>query len=172
MSVTDSRVRTLLTDTEFNGVVASVKGNNPGMAEELAARIVGEGLKFVATAAHFRTEPISPSRVVDEGWHALILHTALYAELCGRLGGFVHHYPETPETSRHDGGAIARTVALIEEAGYTPDMELWKGQEKELVTVAAPFWHTPRPGGCGPIGPQGPRHCSSGGDSGEQTPKN
>lgn len=171
MSLTASEVRTLFTAAEFDGVVATVKGNNPGMADGLAGRIVAEGPKFVAAAAQFRTVPISPARVVDEGWHAFILHTALYAELRGRLGGFVHHYPETPETSRHDDDAIARTVAPIEEAGYALEMELWQGEKRELVTVAAPFWHTPRPGGCRPIGPEGPRLCSSGGNSGEQEPK-
>lgn len=161
-------VRDPLTIDEFKGVVATARGNNPGMTNELAERIVCEGLKFVATAAEFRTVPIAPSRVADEGWHALILHTALYAELCGRLGGFVHHYPERPGTSRHDDEAMERTVALIEEAGYRPDAELWQSPDKELVTVAAPFWHTPKPGGCGPIDPKGPQHCNS---AGEQKPK-
>ncbi|MCQ4084463.1 hypothetical protein NGB36_28785 [Streptomyces sp. RB6PN25] len=57
---------------------------------------------------------------------------------------------------------MARTVTLIEEAGYTTDMELWRSPEKELVTAEANCSRTLRPGGCGPIGPEGPRHCSSG----------
>lgn len=152
----------LLSKDQFDAVTATALGNNPDMDGETARRIVGEGLKFLATAARFRTVPISPSRVVDEGWHALILHTALYADLCTRLGGFVHHFPEPSDPSRHDDEIMARTVALIEEAGYSPDMELWRSPDKELVPVGANCSHTPRPGGCGPIGPEGPRHCSSG----------
>jgi hypothetical protein len=153
-----SNVRDLLSPGESDAATATVLDNNPGMGTETAGRIVDEALKFVAAAAQFRTVPISPSRVVDEGWHALILHTALYAELCERLGGMVHHYPERPDTSRHDDEIMARTVALIGEAGYTPDMELWRSPDRELVTVAASCSHTPKPGGCGPIGPGGPKH--------------
>jgi hypothetical protein len=157
-----TEVRNLLSEDEFAGVLATVVDNNVDIPEQMAARIVDEALKFVATAAQFRTVPTSPSRVVDEGWHALILHTAVYARLCERLGGFVHHYPERPEPDRHDDEIMARTVALVEEAGYSPDMELWRSPEMELVSVGAQCSHTPRPGGCGPIGPEGPRHCSSG----------
>lgn len=147
--------RNLLTPENFTGVVHTVLDNNPGMASDTAERIVQDALKFVATARTFPTMPITPSRVVDEGWHALILHTAVYAELCERLGGFVHHYPERPDASRHDPDALARTVALIEEAGYTPDYELWTGPTRALVAVAADCSHTPVPGGCGPINPGG-----------------
>ncbi|MGW7007606.1 glycine-rich domain-containing protein [Streptomyces sp. NPDC054933] len=154
--------RDLLTTTEFDAVLSTVARNNPGMPTETAGQIVEEGLKFVATAAQFRTVRIAPSRVVDEGWHALILHTRLYAALCERLGGFVHHYPEPGDPSRHNDEVMARTVALIGEAGYMPDVGLWRSPDKELVAVAANCSHTPKPGGCGPIGPQGPKHCSSG----------
>jgi phage tail protein X len=143
----------LVSATTFDGVTATVLDNNPGMAAATAGRIVTEALKFVATAATFPTVRITPSNVVDEGWHALILHTRPYADLCERLGRFVHHYPERPDPSRHDSDALARTVALIEEAGYTPDHELWTGPTRALVAVAANCSHTPVPGGCGPINP-------------------
>ncbi len=158
----DPSVRRLLGDEQFNGVVFTVLDNNPGMADGTAERIVTEALKFVATARTFPTARVTPSNVVDEGWHALILHTDVYAELCGKLGGFVHHYPE-----RHDEAALIRTVALIEEAGYTPDHELWTGPTRALVSVAANCSHTPVPGGCGPINPGGcASHCNGGGGGG------
>ncbi|MFJ3220324.1 glycine-rich domain-containing protein [Kitasatospora sp. NPDC086801] len=160
-------VRSLLTPDQFNGVVFTVLDSNPGMAPAMAERIVIEALKFVATARTFPKVRITPSNVVDEGWHALILHTRPYAELCGRLGGFVHHYPERPDPERHDEAALVRTVALIEEAGYTPDRELWTGPTRALVAVAAQCSHTPVPGGCGPINPGGcASHCNGGGGGG------
>ncbi|MFF9645570.1 glycine-rich domain-containing protein [Kitasatospora aureofaciens] len=160
-------VRTLRTPGQFDQVVCTVLDNNPGMAADLAERIVTEALKFVAAARMFPTVRITPSNVVDEGWHALILHTRVYAELCDRLGGFVHHYPERPDPERHDADALARTVTLIEETGYTPDYELWIGRPRELVAVAAQCSHTPVPGGCGPINPGGcASHCSGGGGGG------
>ncbi|CAM5336369.1 putative protein OS=Streptomyces rimosus subsp. rimosus (strain ATCC / DSM 40260 / JCM 4667 / NRRL 2234) OX=1265868 GN=SRIM_028980 PE=4 SV=1 [Streptomyces rimosus subsp. rimosus] len=123
-------VRALLTPAAFGGVVATVIDNNPGMDEATATRIVAEALKFVDAAATFPTVKITPSRVVDEGWHALILHTAPYATVCERLGRFVHHYPERPDPGRHDPHALTRTAALIEQAGHSVDGELWTGPAK------------------------------------------
>jgi len=144
--------RDLLTGEQFTGVVNTVLGNNPGMAPGLAQRITAEALGFLAACAHDRQAPIAPSLVVDEGWHALILHTDLYARLCERLGGFIHHYPQLPDDTEHDPDTIARTVRLIELAGCTPDPELWAGPGEQPFAVAAKTWHTPTgPGGCGPI---------------------
>ncbi|MBO8193867.1 hypothetical protein ITI46_19685 [Streptomyces oryzae] len=118
-------VRHLIAPDAFRGVVATVMDNNPGMDEPTAARAVEEALKFVVAAAKFPTEPMRPLRLVDEGWHALILHTALYAKLCARLGRFVHHHPDGPDTTDHVSDGHLRTVALMEEAGLSPDRDLW-----------------------------------------------
>ncbi|TXS15537.1 hypothetical protein EAO70_16170 [Streptomyces sp. adm13(2018)] len=153
-------VRSLLSDAAFNGVMHTVLDDNPGWDASYAGRIVEEALKFVVAASLFPTAPISPTKEVDEGWHALILHTHLYATLCSRLGRTVHHYPERPEAARRDPDVITRTVALIEQAGYTPDPELWTGRVGQLVGVVR---HTP-PGGCGPINPG---NCATHGGGGD-----
>ncbi len=51
---------------------------------------------------------LRPSRVVDEGWHALILHTRVYSELCEGVGRFVHHMPEPSDGSRHNPAELIR----------------------------------------------------------------
>jgi hypothetical protein len=156
-------VRALLSPAAFEGVVATVIDNNPDMNEATAKRIVTEALKFVDAAARFPTIKITPSNVVDEGWHALILHTNLYAKLCEGLGRFVHHWPERPNAERHDVHALTRTAAVIEHAGHTVDSALWTAPTKALVSVAANCSHTPKPGGCGPINPGNcASHCSGG----------
>ncbi|MEU8760731.1 hypothetical protein [Streptomyces sp. NPDC048659] len=153
--------RALLSDTAFNGVMYTVLDNNPDWDPFYAGRIAEEALKFVAAAALFPQVKISPTEEVDQGWHALILHTHLYATLCSRLGRTVHHYPERPEAARHDPDTLARTMALIEQAGYTPDTALWAGRRDMLVGVTR---HTPMPGGCGTINPgKCASHCNSGG---------
>ncbi|MFE3762256.1 hypothetical protein ACFXPI_10885 [Streptomyces sp. NPDC059104] len=135
--------RALLTDAEFSGVLATVLDINPGMDISLASDIVVEALKFVAAGARTRVG-IAPSRVVDEGWHALILHTALYQNLCARLGGdFVHHYPERPDTGRYDPAVHERTLDAIRAAGYEPRLQLWAGPEDDLVSVSANCQHAP-----------------------------
>ena len=151
-------VRALVGETYFTGAVHTVLDNNPGMEASTAERIVTEAIKFVCAASLFPKVRIAPTRVVDEGWHALILHTHPYDSFCNRLGRKVHHYPERPDASRHDPDVITRTMALIEQAGYTVDSELWVDPQRSLVTVAANCSHTQKPGGCGPINPGG---CAS-----------
>lgn len=142
--------RGLLAGAEFAAVTATVLDNNPGMNEQTAGRITVEALAFVATAAANPGAPIAPSRIVDEGWHALVLHTALYARLCERLGTFVHHYPERPDPTRQGQDVIERTVTLMRAAGHSPDMDLWTTPLAGAIDVAANCGHAPR---CGPIEP-------------------
>ncbi|MDT0306346.1 hypothetical protein RM780_05145 [Streptomyces sp. DSM 44917] len=163
-------VSALLTPAGWQGVIATVSDNNPAADEATARRIFAEALKFVDTAARFPTAFMTPSNVVDEGWHALILHTNLYENLCRRLGRFVHHWPERPDARRHDGHALAGTVALIEQAGHLVDGALWRGPGSTLVGVVANCSHTPKPGGCGPINPGNcASHCSGGSGGGNVT---
>lgn len=86
----------LLDQADFDAVTATVMDNNLGMAQGLAERIVIEALAFVVTAARNPGAPIAPPRIVDEGGHALVFHTAVYARLCGRLGVFVRSGPPRP----------------------------------------------------------------------------
>ncbi|MFI0897045.1 glycine-rich domain-containing protein [Streptomyces sp. NPDC020983] len=140
----------LLPAADHAAVTATVMDNNPGMTEDTAGRILDQALAFVATAARNPLVPIAPSRTVDEGWHALVLHTAVYARLCDRLGAFVHHYPERPDTARQGHDVIERTVALLAAEGYAPDPDLWMPPSDTSVPVAASCGHSPR---CGPIEP-------------------
>ncbi|MGW7367648.1 hypothetical protein ACWGI8_30560 [Streptomyces sp. NPDC054841] len=138
--------RALLTDAQFNDVRATILGNNPGMEPELAGQILVDALAFVAAAASSPGRALVPSRVVDEGWHALILHTSLYHQLCARFGTFVHHLPERPDPGRHDEAVIERTIAHIEAAGYSVDRDLWRGPTDTLVSVAAECQHSDESG--------------------------
>ncbi|RCG19801.1 hypothetical protein DTL70_24140 [Streptomyces diacarni] len=74
------------------------------MSQVVAERIVAEALAFVAACTQPTSRGLRPSRTVDEGWHALILHTRGYEGLCGRLGRFIHHVPEPPRPGRHHPG--------------------------------------------------------------------
>ncbi|MFD6874548.1 MULTISPECIES: hypothetical protein [unclassified Streptomyces] len=126
MTLTIQDPRTLITRSEFEAVAATVGSNNPDMGQADAERITLEALKFVATAARF-PGGMRPSRTVDEGWHALILHTKIYAKLCHDLGRFVHHIPELPDPTRHNPGALDRTQQRIAKAGFAVDAALWRG---------------------------------------------
>ncbi|MEH0584467.1 hypothetical protein QA942_10290 [Streptomyces sp. B21-106] len=136
--------RMLITDEQFASCRTTVMDANPAMAEEMAGRIVEEGLKFVAACSRNPGVGLAPSRIVDEGWHALILHTALYADLCERLGGdFVHHFPGWDPTN-YDPPILDRTREKITELGWEADPQLWGPPTgATLTSVAAKCQHSP-----------------------------
>lgn len=143
-------VRELITPEQFLDVASTVQRNNDGMAANVAEAITEEALKFVAACSAAPRARLKPSRVVDEGWHALILHTSVYAQLCRSLHRFVHHVPERPDVTRHDPGALARTQAAIKAAGYDPNPAMWNGPTDNSIPVAASCEHSePPPAGCG-----------------------
>lgn len=118
----------LLTGDEANRVAALVVRDNEGVTDQaLALNIVDEALKFLAAAAGNtgKGKALRPSRVVDMGWHALILHTELYMTLCHKLGRYIHHRPEGPETLRRDATTLDDTTEAIRAAGYAPNEYLW-----------------------------------------------
>ena len=61
-----------------------------------AAILFDELENFLAASSAARQVP---TRLLDEAWHAFILHTREYAEYCsGRFGKLIHHIPENPKT--------------------------------------------------------------------------
>ncbi|MFF0216936.1 glycine-rich domain-containing protein [Streptomyces vinaceus] len=117
--------RHLLSDEGFARVAHLVMRDNEGVDRALAERIVDEALKFVVAAATTFGRRLRPSKTVDMGWHALILHTEMYRQLCASVDRFVDHRPEGPETLKRDADTLARTMEAIREAGYEPDAYLW-----------------------------------------------
>lgn len=91
---------------------------------------------FLAACA-VATEPLAPSEVVDEFWHAFIVRTVPYAEFCERVAGrFIHHVPEDDEAQvPEDGGRAAkaesgnavraRTIEAIAAVGREVDLAFW-----------------------------------------------
>ncbi|MER8266961.1 hypothetical protein ABT007_22490 [Streptomyces griseus] len=136
--------RGLITDERFTSCRSTVMDANPDMSQDLAGRIVEEGLKFVAACSRNPGVGLAPSRIVDEGWHALILHTAMYAELCEGLGGnFVHHFPGYDPTN-YDPSILDRTRQAMADLGYVADVQLWgEPSDEMLASVAAKCQHAP-----------------------------
>ncbi|GAA2084572.1 hypothetical protein GCM10009801_45830 [Streptomyces albiaxialis] len=152
--------RELINTEEFAAVTATVSRANPDMKQETAERIVADALAFTAAGAVYPMARLRPSRIVDEGWHALILNTRVYERLCTRLGRFVHHVPEPGDPSRHDASELARTQAMIRQAGYTTHADLWRPPTDRTILVAANCEHSPPPpegaceaGDCSNTGP-------------------
>ncbi len=95
-----------------------------------AERVVRQALVFLVACARDAGAPLAPSRTVDAGWHAFILHTREYAEFCDRVAGrFIHHAPDE-ETGGDRTEAAARTEATVDamrRMGLPVDVELWAG---------------------------------------------
>ncbi|MCC9306447.1 hypothetical protein LN042_04870 [Kitasatospora sp. RB6PN24] len=127
---------------DFASVVHTVLDNNPGMEGRQATRITCEAIKFVVAGAMFPEHAMAPSRIVDEGWHALIVHTELYARLCAKFGPFVHHTPGY-NPMFFDPPILDRTEELIRAAGFEVDEELWVGPTDDRIPVAANCQHSP-----------------------------
>ncbi|MBT2489109.1 hypothetical protein J7E96_11360 [Streptomyces sp. ISL-96] len=134
--------RDLINPEDLAAVAASIQWSNPGMAPDVAEAITLEALKFEAACAAHPTAGLAPSRVVDEGWHALILNTRVKASLAARLGYFVHHVPEAPDLDNRSTDSLIRTQEAIRSAGYTPRPEMWTDPTDGSIPVRASCQHS------------------------------
>ncbi|MEU8688827.1 hypothetical protein [Streptomyces sp. NPDC048665] len=119
--------RTLIGDDMRATLVANMRDKFPQLTEEKAGRGVGQMLAFLAACA-YSERPLSPSPLVDDFWHAFLLHTKAYREFCEEsFGRFLDHQPGYLDPEEHGGGKVlrARTVDAITLAGYEIDMEFW-----------------------------------------------
>ncbi|MBF6053889.1 hypothetical protein GO002_18710 [Streptomyces eurocidicus] len=108
-------------------IAADVCAKYDHVPADMAQRGVGQMLAFVAASAA-GGQPLSPSPLVDDFWHAFVLRTKAYADFCQeRFGRFVHHQPGVLDREEHGGGKElrARTVEAIQAAGYAVDLEFW-----------------------------------------------
>lgn len=120
---------TLVDPEVTDRLVRRVTTDHPNVDHATARRIVGQAAAFIAASGQQPGQSLSPSELVDYGWHAFILHTVDYADFCQRVAGqFVHHVPTHDESEQAPGMALAareRTINAIQAAGYTVDAELW-----------------------------------------------
>ena len=99
------------------------------VGSDYAACIVRQTLVFLKACADNTTgQKLSPSVQIDPGWHAFVLHAEDYAEFCDRIAGrFIHHRPMMDADIR-SGNALKRTIAALQETGYSVDLELWESR--------------------------------------------
>jgi len=124
---TATDARTLISTELRETLVDNMRAKFPQLTEEKAARGVGQMLAFLAACA-YSEKPLSPSPLVDDFWHAFLLHTKAYREFCEEnFGRFLDHQPGYLDPEEHGGGKVlrARTVDAITLAGYEIDLEFW-----------------------------------------------
>lgn len=137
-----------VTDEVFACLARRVMAED-GVSAAMAERVVDQALAFLATCAANPGAQLAPSRSVDVGWHAFILHTEEYADFCHRVAGhFIHHRPlnaaaagaqchpcheqgcsaSGKDGDENTGTRITRNQsvpALMAAAGFDVDAELW-----------------------------------------------
>jgi hypothetical protein len=68
---------------------------------EMTDEAIFEYKRFLYLVLKFPKARLVPSKIIDEVWHAHILHTKMYAEHCQEIYGyFLHHRPSLPEESK------------------------------------------------------------------------
>ncbi|WP_329410339.1 hypothetical protein OG802_13320 [Streptomyces sp. NBC_00704] len=115
--------RSLVTGAEF-GTLAAFCADEYGLERCVAERVVDQALALVfVMGTSGDGASMAPSRLVDPGWHTLILHTGWYAEWCERsFGYFLHHQPKATVRTR---GLMTDVVGRIRAAGFEVDEGLW-----------------------------------------------
>lgn len=119
--------RSLVPNALFERLVARIVADEQ-IERQLAERIMDQALAFLRACADNQGKSLSPSKLVDIGWHTFILYTQEYAAFCERVAGyFIHHVPEDEKTSSVDalGQALAQSIEAIRAAGLVVDAELW-----------------------------------------------
>jgi len=115
--------RSLVTDAEFE-TFAAFCADEYDLDRPFAERVVDQALALVHVMGTSRAgSEMAPSRQVDPGWHTLVLHTAWYADWCGRtFGYFLHHEPNSKTRTR---GLMNDVVRRLRTAGFSVDDHLW-----------------------------------------------
>jgi hypothetical protein len=137
--------RSLVDSKLFERLTARIVTDHDDIDHATAERVMDQALAFLGACAN-STMPLSPAKLVDIGWHTLILHTKDYREFCDRVAGrFIDHIPtddhsgecqqcntcQDAEPGGGDGkasGALSAslTALAVAEAGYAVDAPLWK----------------------------------------------
>jgi hypothetical protein len=100
---------------------------HPEIDQPLAEQLIIAAAVFQSACAQNPAARLAPSRLVDIGWHAWLMHTVDNAILSQVIGCVVHHVP-TEDGKALAGDAVEarqRTLSAITGAGYTVDHVAW-----------------------------------------------
>ncbi len=121
-------MRALIPEKLHDQLTARIRLDHPEHAHQ-ADRILAQTLAFLLACAANPGLGLAPSKIVDIGWHTLILYTREYAELCQRVAGrMIHHRPDDDTADVETSSPATRVGATVEAmraAGLPVDVELW-----------------------------------------------
>lgn len=98
-----------------------------GISLKRSKRIIEGSIQFLEMCGRYDIGFV-PSKLIDEGWHIMILHTKDYQDWCKKkFGIFMHHEPNFRgrlKTTSFD------TVKFMKKHGIKYDKDLWEGRNK------------------------------------------
>ncbi|GAB3213337.1 hypothetical protein GCM10027294_43940 [Marinactinospora endophytica] len=117
--------RNLIAPEDFDYLVEALMKEH-GHSREMSVRIAEQTLTFLRVAGT-HPDQLSPSPLVDQGWHLFILNTRAYSKFCNLVAGrYIHHVPLTGQTTAEERAERRiRTTTAIREAGYDWDYLVW-----------------------------------------------
>lgn len=95
-----------------------------GYSSDEASAIFDDVKRFLYLAGT-TTQPIAPTKRIDDGWHTFILHTLDYTKFCDQFfGRYIHHLPNPPGVPKGDSSMLRRTRELA-RAMFATVSENW-----------------------------------------------
>lgn len=155
--------RELVPDVTFRRLVNRIVADE-GIELPLAEEIMEAALCFLSLSVE-NGGGLSPSPLVDIGWHTFILYTREYAAFCQRIAGrFIHHEPnDNPDAPQAPGG-IQRTIDYMRSRGVPYNELLWTGRltnkKAEIILSGTPLADGDCDGGSGPAKLCNSSNCS------------
>lgn len=143
----DAVIEVLGGDTiDWSSLTKRMKTEDPKLSTAFINRILSEYLRFLElkiVLSDFDASIISPSALVDKMWHAHILDTRHYKDMCeralqGHMQTFIHHNPDGGDDIAGRRNRIAATRATY-KARYgmeCPSDIWWTEQEVRLFGSA------------------------------------
>jgi len=90
-SVGNKRIIDAATELDLEFLVAPLSSKLPPSVD--IKQLLEEYKKFLVIKVIAKDTQCSPSALIDQVWHAHILHTAKYRDACSALGVFIDHDP-------------------------------------------------------------------------------
>jgi hypothetical protein len=101
---------------DFSSIVRYLQREDKNHWTEEKALSELENFKAFLALRNIVKFSIVPTKDIDEVWHACILHTEFYVDMCTSLfGKYIHHRPSdgTPETKQKSRSNFERTADLF-----------------------------------------------------------
>jgi hypothetical protein len=117
--------KNLISEQTWEKLIGYIVKDND-LDRSLAERILDQALGFLMVVSLNPGRTFCPSKMVDIGWHAFLMHTRDYIAFCNKVNGqYIHHEPTAVEIVVPQTGGVIETVRAMKANSIVVDEELW-----------------------------------------------